>query len=56
MIDILHYVAFDLATQTLRYEPQNFGQISIFSKKPSEEHQELFTQLSFTVKIDKKIA
>ena len=30
MIYILHYVAFDSATQTLRYEPQNFGQISIF--------------------------
>ena len=30
MIDFLHYVAFDPATQTLRYEPQNFGQISIF--------------------------
>ena len=30
MIDILHYVAFDSATQTLRYKPQNFGQISTF--------------------------
>ena len=30
MIYILQYVTFDWATQTLRYEPRNFGQISIF--------------------------
>ena len=57
MIDILHNVAFDSATQTLRYEFwANFNFSSnweIFSKKPSE-HQELFAQLSFTVENDKK--
>ena len=30
MINILYYVAFGSATQTLRYEPQHFGQITIF--------------------------
>ena len=61
MIYILHYVTFDSATQTTRYEPRNFVQIYIFrqiwnhfQKKPSV-HQELLIQLSFTVKVDKKI-
>ena len=56
MKNILHYVAFDPATQTLRCEA-NFNcssNLELFSKKPSE-HQELFTQLLFTVKIDKKM-
>ena len=61
MINILHYVAFDPATQTLRYRASKFwanfnfsSNLELFSKKPSEQ-QELFTQLSFTVKIDKKM-
>ena len=32
MIDIVHYVTFDLASQTLRYEPPNFGQLNFHTK------------------------
>ena len=41
MIDILHYVIFDWATQTLKYEPRNFyfsSNLDLFSTELSE-HQ-----------------